>query len=90
MIVSRINKLNLLFGSFLLALAYYYRLSDAGKLCSGVHLTDADLANPAIANVYLIEEGRMFIGLITSSWVFVTSAVVGAIVLGITAYLAFK
>ena len=90
MIVSRINKLNLLFGTFLLALAYYYRLSAAGKLCSGAHLTDLEKADPSIANKYLIEEGKMFIGLITSSWVFVTSAIIGAITLGITAYLAFK
>ena len=90
MIVSRINKLNLLFGTFLLALAYYYRLSAAGKFCSGAHLTDLEKADPAIANKYLIEEGKMFIGLITSSWVIVTSAILGAITLGITAYLAFK
>ena len=61
MIVSRINKLNLLFGGFLLALAYYYRLSGAGKFCSGAHLTDSELMDPKIANTFLIEEGRMFI-----------------------------
>ena len=90
MIVSRINKINLLFGTLLFAMSHYFRLSGAGKFCSGAHLTDADLSDPSIANAYLIEEGKMFIGLITSSWIFVTSAIVGAIVLGIVAYLAFK
>ena len=90
MIVSRVNKLFLLLGTFLLGLSYFYRLSGAGKFCSGAHLTNAEWNDLSVTEAYLVEEGYMFIGLITSSWVFVTSAILGAIVLGITAYLAFK
>lgn len=73
MIVSRMNKINLLYGAFLLGLAYWYRFSEAGKFCAGSHLTDAEWNDPSIRKEYLVEEGSMFVSLITSSWVFVTS-----------------
>ena len=90
MIVSRFNKINLLFGAFLLGLTYWYRISGAGKFCAGSHLTNEELNDPEISKTYLIEEGKVFIGLINSSWIFVTSAILGAIGLGSAAYLAFK
>ena len=90
MIVSRFNKLNLLLAVVLLAMAYYHRLGGAGKYCSGDHLTEAERNDPATARLYLLEEGAMLRGLITSSWVIVVSASIGAVVLGIAAYLAFK
>ena len=90
MIVSRLNKLNLGFGTVALFMTYLYRLSSAGKLCSGVYLTEEERLNPEITQKYLIEEGNIFYITITASWIIVTSIVIGAIAIGFTAYLAFK
>ena len=90
MIVSRLNKLNLGFGTVALFMTYLYRLSSAGKLCSGVYLTEEERLNPEITQKYLIEEGNIFYITITASWIIVTTIVIGAIAIGFTAYLAFK
>ena len=55
MIVSRLNKLNLGFGFFILILTYYYRLSGPGKLCSGSQLNDEEKLIPEVADKYLLE-----------------------------------
>ena len=55
MIVSRLNKLNLGFGFFILILTYYYRLSGPGKLCSGSYLNDEEKLIPEVADKYLLE-----------------------------------
>ena len=40
-LVSRVNKLVLLYGLYILILTHIYRFDEAGKLCSGDDLTDA-------------------------------------------------
>ena len=49
--------MNLGFGFVSLMMTYFYRLSGAGKLCSGVYLTDVERSDALISQMYLIEEG---------------------------------
>lgn len=44
--ISRVNKLILLYGAFILAVTFIYRLDEAGKICSGDYLSDSDKSDP--------------------------------------------
>ena len=39
--ISRVNKLVLLYGSYILIMTHIYRLDEPGKICSGDYLTKA-------------------------------------------------
>ena len=90
MIVSRVNKLNLLFATVLLAVAYSYRFSEAGKFCSGDLLSSSDRDNASVSEKYLTEEGATFASLIHSCKVVMMIAAAAGVVLGIAAWMAFK
>ena len=90
MIVSRFNKCNLAFATGLLITTGVVRFGDAGKFCSGDHLTYEERANPETAVNYAIAHGNAFYTLITASMVVVALAIAAAGVLGVAAWMAFK
>ena len=52
-LVSRANKLNLLFGLLQAFYLHYYRFYQPGKLCSGDYLSAEDWQDPNITKDYL-------------------------------------
>ena len=90
MIVSRLNKLNLLAASILLGLTFYYRLSPAGKFCSCDHCGLYVKQDSFVMRPFLAEDGDVFANLIYVSMIFVTISIVAALILGVSAYMAFK
>ncbi len=52
-LVSRANKLNLLFGVLQVCYLHYYRFYQPGKLCSGDYLSPEDWLNPNVTKDYL-------------------------------------
>lgn len=71
-IVSRINKLFIIFFVLLLGFLFYRRLSIAGKFCSGDHLTTAEWKarfNPHKSREFLVKLGfimHMYVYAVTS------------------------
>ena len=90
MIVSRFNKLSLLFAGALLVTTGFVRFGEPGKFCSGDHLSSEERLNPEFTRKFAIEHGNAFHRLITASLVVVALAVVAAGVLGVAAWMAFK
>ena len=90
MIVSRFNKLSLLFAGVLLFTTYFVRFGELGKFCAGDHLSSEERLNPEFTRKFAMEHGNAFYMLITASMVVVALAVVAAGVLGVAAWMAFK
>ena len=90
MIVSRFNKLSLLLAAGLLVTTGIVRFGDAGKFCSGDHLSAEERSNPEFTRKFAIAHGNAFHTLITASLVVVALAAVAAGVLGVAAWMAFK
>ena len=87
--ISRINKLFLLYGAYILIMTFIYRLDEAGKICSGDYLTDSEKNDPLIAKNYLIETGRLYWAYMCGIWAISILAVICGIVIGYQVYTTF-
>ena len=47
-LISRVNKLFLVYGVYTLVMTHVYRLAESGKVCSGDYLSDAERLDPQI------------------------------------------
>ena len=68
-LVSRANKLNLLFGLLQAFYLHYYRFYQPGKLCSGDYLTAEDWQDPNITKNYLTYQGSLYLTYIKCCWI---------------------
>ena len=66
--ISRINKLILIYGAYILVMTHIYRLDEAGQICSGDYLTKEQKHDPAIASGYLLETGKLFWAYMVAIW----------------------
>ena len=87
--ISRVNKLVLLYGAYILVMTHIYRLDEAGQICSGDYLTDAQKDDPAIAKNYLLETGKLFWAYMVGIWALSIVAALFGIVLGYQVYKTF-
>ena len=87
--ISRINKLFLLYGAYILLMTFIYRLDEAGKICSGDYLTDAQKEDPSISKNYLIETGKLYWAYMCGIWAIMIFAFLAAIVIGYQVYTTF-
>ena len=87
--ISRINKLVLLYGAYILLMTHIYRLDEAGSICSGDNLTDAQRHDPAIAKNYLIETGKLYWAYMVGIWAISAFAGVFGIIVGYQVYTTF-
>ena len=87
--ISRINKLFQLYGAYILIMTHIYRLDEAGKICSGDYLTDAEKHDPLIAKNYLIETGRLYWAYMCGIWALSILAVFACGVIGYQVYTTF-
>ena len=88
--ISRVNKLVLLYGSYILIMTHIYRLDEPGKICSGDFLTQAQKDDPMIARNYLLEAGNLFWDYMVGIWVICAGAIIMAIVIGAQVYKTFS
>ena len=58
-LVSRANKMVLIYGLVLFIQLNYYRYREAGKICSGDYLTDQEWHDDSINKDYLIYQGSV-------------------------------
>ena len=87
--ISRINKLILLYGAYILVLTVIYRMDEAGKICSGDYLTDDQKTDPLVAKNYLLETGRLYWAYLSGLCGLSILAVFGCIIIGYQLYMTF-
>ena len=88
--ISRINKMFLLYGAYILLMTHIYRLDDAGKMCSGDKLTDIQREDPLIAKHYLLRTGDLFWAYMMGIWVVSILLGVFGIIVTYQVYSSFK
>ena len=87
--ISRINKLFMIYGGYILAVTYMYRLDEAGKICSGDYLTEEMRDDPLVTKHYLIESGGLFWAYMCGIWVISILAVFCCATVGYQVYQTF-
>jgi len=87
--ISRINKLILFYGAYILVMTHLYRLDEPGKICSGDYLSEAERKNPVTANSYLVEIGNILWFYLVFLWMLMTAAGIGISVVGYQVYTTF-
>ena len=88
--ISRINKVALLYGGYILFMTHVYRLDEAGKICSGDLLSDAEKADPSIAAMYLVRTGTLFWSYMMGIWIISIAAVFFGSIIGVQVYSTFS
>ena len=88
--ISRVNKLFLLYGAYILVMTHFYRLDEAGKVCSGDYLTQAEREDPAIAKNYLLEIGDLLYAYMIGIWGISVAAAVLSIIVLVQIYQTFS
>ena len=87
--ISRINKLILLYGAYILVVTHIYRLDEPGKICSGDYLTREESQDPLVTTNYLIAVGKLFWAYMVGLWVMLSLACVCAAFIGFQVYNTF-
>lgn len=87
--ISRVNKLILLYGAYILFMTHLYRLDEPGHLCSGDYLTEEEKMDPSISKQYLLELGRLFWAYMMGIWVLSILAGLFCVVIGYQVYTTF-
>ena len=85
-VISRVNKLFLIYGVYTLVMTHIYRLDESGKLCSGDYLSDEERLDPQIIHNYLIETGNLFWYYMQGIWLISIVAVLAGLVVGYEVY----
>ena len=85
-LISRVNKLFLLYGVYTLVMTHVYRLEEPGKVCSGDYLSDEERLDPLITQNYLIETGNLFWYYMQGIWLISILAVMAGLVVGYEVY----
>ena len=67
-LISKLNKLNLLFGVLQVFYLHYYRFYQPGKICSGDYLSADDWLNSEITKHYLTYQGTLYLTYIKVCW----------------------
>ena len=88
--VSRVNKGALIYGGYILMMTYLYRMDEAGKICSGDYLSDADKADPSIADHYLLRTGSLYWSYMMGVLVISICAVFFGSIIGVQVYSTFS
>ena len=68
-IVSKLNKLTLIYGLTLLINMHYFRLGEPGKICSGDYLSGDQKNDPKQKKLFLIERGTFYMDYIIGFWI---------------------
>ena len=87
--ISRINKLFLLYGAYILVMTHIYRLDEPGKICSGDYLSAEEKKDPKVWNNYLLEVGNIFWFYLVFIWVLIALAGCVGTILGLKVYRTF-
>ena len=88
--ISRVNKLVLLYGGYILIMTHIYRLDEAGKMCSGDHLTQLQKDDPLLTKGYLLETGGLFWDYMVGIWAISVGAGVLGVIIGVQVYTTFS
>ena len=87
--ISRVNKLVLLYGLYILVMTHLYRLDEPGKICSGDYLTSEERHDKTVTQSYLIETGRLFWAYMVGIWALSVLAGVFGCIIGFQVYRSF-
>mmetsp|Transcript_24370 Transcript_24370/g.28624 ORF Transcript_24370/g.28624 Transcript_24370/m.28624 type:complete len:179 (-) Transcript_24370:44-580(-) len=87
--ISRINKLFLLYGAYILVMTHLYRLDEPGQICSGDYLSEEERNDPLIAKNYLLETGKILWVYLVFIWFITTMAILGSSIIGYQVYTTF-
>ena len=87
--ISRINKLILLYGAYILVMTHIYRLDEPGKICSGDYLTDLERNDPIMAGNYVLTIGNILWFYLVLIWVMMCIVACAGSVIGYQVYTTF-